>query len=620
MPAERVPARIELQRARRLVAAAEAIREFPFEGLALSDGNGRAVPSREALADHRHACEAAQLEAFEQVLALAIERARAAFQAQEGWVDGVRAGLTALLELFDEEPLLARYLVVHSAYTCPAVQARRSEVLDQVAMLLDDEREPARACPPPLAAHAVASGVLGVLHAQLSQSKPGRLVELTDPLMSFTVMPFLGARAARRELRRPDAVPASIAGATVDLLQDPGRRLNHHREIEALRALAAEPGLNNSELALRAGVKDQGQTSRLLARLARLGLVENTGSGRLAAAAKAWRLTSSGEQLADAVMRETHAAAGAVLDLPEELAGRLDHWAICVLRAIGEQPWLTSKEVAVRAGVEDPSHISRLLAHLTELRLVESAREAHGRGAPKVWHVTDSGRKLSSTLGLEAPAPPRSVARDLMWKSGGRLSAKSVAVLKVCAAEPGLSNGEIALCVGITDANSMSQLLARLTRRGLIENAREGGRQNVWRLTADGETLEHAIRQEALVPVKRSVALDLLKDQGGRLNHRVASVLSLIAVEPGLSNLEIAQSLGVESKGHTSRLLARLARFGLIENQLSDPAPFQANAWQLTRAGQELAATIPAEWRLSGPRDIRAESLIAGALAVSEAS
>src|SRR5580692_11337944 len=183
VPAERVPARIELQRARRLVAAAEAIREFPFEGLALSDGNGRAVPSREALADHRHACEAAQLEAFEQVLALAIERARAAFQAQEGWVDGVRAGLTALLELFDEEPLLARYLVVHSAYTCPAVQARRSEVLDQVAMLLDDEREPARACPPPLAAHAVASGVLGVLHAQLSQSKPGRLVELTDPLM-----------------------------------------------------------------------------------------------------------------------------------------------------------------------------------------------------------------------------------------------------------------------------------------------------------------------------------------------------------------------------------------------------------------------------------------------------
>jgi NHL repeat len=53
VPAEPVPARIgaparvELQRARRLVNAAEAIREFPFEGLAFADDSGRAVLSRE---------------------------------------------------------------------------------------------------------------------------------------------------------------------------------------------------------------------------------------------------------------------------------------------------------------------------------------------------------------------------------------------------------------------------------------------------------------------------------------------------------------------------------------------------------------------------------------------
>ncbi len=52
------------------------------------------------------------------------ERATAAFEAQEGWLDRVRAGLLALLEFFDEQPALARYLLVHSAQAGPAVLAR----------------------------------------------------------------------------------------------------------------------------------------------------------------------------------------------------------------------------------------------------------------------------------------------------------------------------------------------------------------------------------------------------------------------------------------------------------------------------------------------------------------
>jgi DNA-binding MarR family transcriptional regulator len=598
--------RVERQRARKLVSAAEAVRGFPFAGLELPDGNGRAVLSREALADHLRGCEAGQLEAFEQALELAVEWAEVAFRAQEGWVDGVRAGLVALLEFFDEEPLLARYLVVGSAQAGPAVHARRCEVLERVAMLLDDERAPARAYPPPLTAHAVASGVLGVLHVQLSQAVPGALIELAGPLMSFTVLPFLGRRAARRELRRPREVPTQVVSATVDLLQASGRSLNHHREIAVLKVLAGEPGLNNADVALRAGVKDPAHISRLLKRLARLGLIENTGSPGRAAGAKAWRLTTAGEQLEAAIAREVSAPGfGTVLDLPEEFAGRLDYWAICVLRAVSEQPWLTSRELAARAGVGDPARVAGLLARLAALGLVASAREAHGRGAPKVWRVTDSGRQLDRAIGRAAPAPPRSMARDLMWESGGRLSEDAVSVLRVSAAEPGLSNGEIALRVGIGDANSMSQLLARLTRRGLIENARAGGRQNVWRLTASGEALENAIRQEPLAPVERCVALDLLKDQGGRLNHRVVSVLRLIAAEPGLSNLEIAQRVGVRSKGHASGILARLARFGLIENQVLDPATFEANAWRLTRSGQELDAAISSDCRPTARRGSR---------------
>jgi DNA-binding MarR family transcriptional regulator len=601
VPSEPVPTEPERQRARRLVSAAEAAREFPLEGLTFPDGSGRAALPHEALVDHLRGCEAAELEAFEQALALAAEVAGGAFRAREGWVDSVRAGLLALLEFCDEEPALARYLVVHSAQAGGAVLARRREVLDRVAVLLDDECAPARVYPPPLTARAVASGVLGVLHARLSEPEPGVLAELLSSLMSFVALPFLGARAARRELRRPVEMASSpLAGVGVELLQGPGKRLNHHREIEVVAILAGEPGLNNREVASRAGINDRGHISRLMARLARLGLIENTPRPGGLAGEKAWRLTGSGEQLHAEIVRESAAPGpGVVLGLPEEFAGRLDFWAVCVLRAVGEQPWLTGSELAARAGVTDPAQISRLLAALAGMGLVEGVRDTHRKGAPKAWRLTDSGRELEETIGRKLPAPPRSVALDLMWQSGGRLSEPAISVLRVSAAEPGLSNGEIARRVGIADANSMSQLLARLTRRGLMENARNGGRENVWVLTTGGAKLEHAIREETHTPLQaplsRSVALDVLSETGGRLNHRVVSVLNAIASEPGLSNLELAERVGVHSKAHTSKLLARLARYGLIENQVIDPTPFEANAWRLTATGKQLQAAIRRE-------------------------
>jgi DNA-binding MarR family transcriptional regulator len=550
--------------------------------------------------------EGAELEVFERALAVAVEAAAVAFRAQDGWVDGVRAGLLALLELFDRDPAVAQCLVVSSAYAGPVVRARRREVLERVAVLLDNERAPARAYPPLLSALAVANGVLGVLHAQLSEPEPGLLVELVGPLMSFTVMPFLGARAARRELQRPAETVASVAASVgVDLLQEPGRRLSHFREIEVLEAIAAEPGLSSTQVGLRAGVQDQGHLSRRLGRLARLGLIESTPAPGCRGM-KAWRLTASGEQLHVEVCREAQTPIGAVSGLPQEFEDRVDFWGVCVLRAVGEQPWLAGSEIAARAGV-DPAQVAKLLARLAGLGLVQSAREVHRRGTPRVWQITDSGRELDDTIERGAPAPARSVVLDLMWQSGGRLSESAISVLKASAAEPGLSNGAIAQRVGIADANSASQLLARLQRRGLMENARNGGRENVWVLTTNGRELESAIRREASAPalVSRTVAFDLLREQGGRLNHRVVSVLNAIGAEAGLNNTEVSERVGIESKGHASMLLARLARFGLIENQVLGGAPFEANAWRLTLTGRQLEAAIRHERESVAGRPLR---------------
>jgi DNA-binding MarR family transcriptional regulator len=602
-PAPSGPEPAERERARKLVAAAAELRKPAIDRLALAPATGRPLLAQEALAAQRAAGEACQLEAFELALALASEHATVAFYAQEGWVDGLRGGLTALLAFFEEEPELASYLVVHSAQAGDRVLARRAEVIDRIARLLDDECAPARSYPPRLTAHAVASGVLGVLHERVARPTSGPLIELVGELMSFTVLPFLGVRAARRELERARGErtddDALAPGAGLDLVKDAAGRLSV-RTVSVLAAIGGEPGLNSKQVAERAGVKDEGQASRLLARLQRLGLIEDVRGPGKRFAAKAWHLTSAGEKLEAAVERAaaTPEPSSAVA-LPAEFVGRLDDGSRAMLRLVGDEPWLRTAELAERAGLARPTQARKQLQSLLDLALAVCEREAHQRGTPNVWSLTPTGEELHCALARQAPAASRSVAAELMRESGGRLSDRSISVLRALVGERGLANTEIAARVGITDQNSTSKLLAGLARQGLLTNARSGGKQNSWRLSSAGEMLERAIWHETPAPQKRKLALDLLRGRGGRLNHRVVSVLREIAAQPGQSNAEIAALVGIEAKGHTSVLLSRLAGFGLIENLVLDPAPFQANAWALTATGAELEAAVRSERRAS---------------------
>lgn len=81
-----------------------------------------------------------------------------------------------------------------------------------------------------------------------------------------------------------------------DWVEDVSVRLTY-RTMCTLAVIAAQRGLSNSEISARVGISDQGQISKLLARLARHGLIENTGAGRPRGMSNAWRLTRDGEQL-----------------------------------------------------------------------------------------------------------------------------------------------------------------------------------------------------------------------------------------------------------------------------------------------------------------------------------
>lgn len=296
----------ESQRMRILSAAVDVACERGVEAATVSDIVARARVSRRTFYEIFEDRSDCLLVAIEHAVGLASERALAACEGHDRWVDRMRAGLLALLRFLDEEPELARLCVVESAGAGALVQACRRAALDRLALAVDEGRAAARREPPPLTAEGVVGGALGVIHKRLLRQDPGALVELLNPLMSIIVHPYLGGAAAQAELQRP-AVGAGGPPARRGTAMNPLKALNTrltYRTMRVLAAVAAQPGLNNGEVGERAGVSDQGQISKMLARLSGVGLIENVGEGQPRGAANEWRLTSQGRQLERAMQRE----------------------------------------------------------------------------------------------------------------------------------------------------------------------------------------------------------------------------------------------------------------------------------------------------------------------------
>jgi len=288
-----------------LSAMAKIVCEQGLESVTVQQVVGRAGVTRSTfyeLFENREDCFRA---VFEESVTRAAERAFAAYEAEGAWVDRVRAGLLALLTFFDREPELARLCVLHATPASPATAARRSEVLSKLATIVDEGRGDARAGthPPPLTAESIVGGVLAVIQARLLEPSPRRLTVLLSSLMSVIVLPYLGQDAARRELSRPVNGPNRVRTkphSRRDPLPDLDMRLTY-RTLRVLAAIAVAPGISNREVAHAAGVRDEGQISKLLARLERLGLIRNTGMGQPKGRPNAWTITPRGAEVDSAI-------------------------------------------------------------------------------------------------------------------------------------------------------------------------------------------------------------------------------------------------------------------------------------------------------------------------------
>ena len=290
----------EIQRGRMLAAAVEAVDEVGYAGMTVAQVISRARVSRKTFYDVFTDREDCFLAAFDQ----AVEQGRALLveehAAQESWSEGVRDALARLLAQMDDEPALTRLVVVEALAAGDRVLERRAEAFAELAAAIDRGRdEPDAGDPPEVTAEGVVGAVFAVLHARVLEGEGTRLTGLLGQLMSIIVLPYLGAEAAERELERPAAAPVRTpsrkrARRDGDPLDGLKMRLTY-RTVRVLMVIAEQPGASNREIAEHSGIADQGQISKLLGRLARLQLVENTGDGQEKGAANAWRLTARGQ-------------------------------------------------------------------------------------------------------------------------------------------------------------------------------------------------------------------------------------------------------------------------------------------------------------------------------------
>lgn len=291
----------ELQLARMLHAMAEVCRERGSAPAPVSEVCGRSRISRRTFYEMFSDKEDCFLAALEEATSRAAAQVVPAYSHEREWLGAVRAGLRALLCFLDEDTVFGHLLIVQSLAAGPAALQFRAKALKVAIAAVDRGRKEGR--PSQAVTGTTAEGtvnaVLGILHERMQAGASAPLSCLSGELMCLVALPYFGPAAARRELERPLPKPANQRrpAAREDALANLKVRLTY-RTIRVLQAIESSPGASNREVSTIADILDQGQASKLLARLARAGAIRNLGSGSSAGERNSWHLTDLGAAVA----------------------------------------------------------------------------------------------------------------------------------------------------------------------------------------------------------------------------------------------------------------------------------------------------------------------------------
>jgi AcrR family transcriptional regulator len=286
----------EIQRARMLSAMTDVVAERGARNVTVAHVIARSGVSRRTFYEIFRDREDCFLQAFSDGVSRIAREVAPAYEWEQRWRDAVRSALAVVLGLVEDEPAVGRLVIVEVLGAGPEALERRRHVVESLVRIVDRGRRETKTGhePPALTAEGVVGAVLSVLHARLSAQQSQGLMDLLNPLMSIIVFPYLGRHMADKELNGPAPLrePNGLKGRP-DPLRDLEMRLTY-RTVRVLMSVAASPGASNRTVANGAGIADQGQISKLLTRLQRLGLIENTGRGSTRGEPNVWTLTAKG--------------------------------------------------------------------------------------------------------------------------------------------------------------------------------------------------------------------------------------------------------------------------------------------------------------------------------------
>lgn len=267
---------------------------------------GRAGVSESVLFEIFSSLEECYRGAFEAGLDRLSRSVEEAAGRNEAWLERVRLGLVALLGFLDDEPAWARLLLVEAPGVGMSALHCEQRLLAVLTQLLENGGPRPSSAPAPVSAmtaELVTGGAFAVVRTRALNEPGEALVELAPSLMAFIVGPYLGEAAARAELEGRPAITTERSATVAEFTRPraiscaaelPIRAT--HRTTMVLRAIARAPYSNNREIAQAAELTDEGQASKLLARLERRGVIENVGLGQARGEPNAWVLTGSGRR------------------------------------------------------------------------------------------------------------------------------------------------------------------------------------------------------------------------------------------------------------------------------------------------------------------------------------
>ncbi len=187
----------------RLIAA--CLQEVSKEGYAattVATVIKTAAVSRRTFYEHFDSMEDCFLASYDLVIAHLRAQVEAAFEGEDQWPLGVRAGLVAYLRFLAEDPQLARFCMVEPLVAGRAVVDHHRAVITSFLPLLQAGRDPDRPEEPPVGTEdAVLSGIVTLVTMRVAVGQAEQLDELLPDVVVAALTPFVGSGEAARIAR-----------------------------------------------------------------------------------------------------------------------------------------------------------------------------------------------------------------------------------------------------------------------------------------------------------------------------------------------------------------------------------------------------------------------------------